>query len=365
MVNIGRKPKKVVEEQKPEIQQDVKIYSCVSCGFETDSPRGKFYKSQSIMYKGNDGYVPICVSCLKKRLEELTARFGERTAMITICHYMDVPFYYAVYDSVRMQDSGTLSIGMYMRQMNNKQYTGRSFINTLLDKKELAIDESTFEEIKERTRWKNSEHRNKNNTIEIIGFDPFEGYTEDQRRFLFNNIIGYLDEDGIEEDNYKISQIIQLVINNYQITQLDIAIAKLDMMTQANDMRVLQSSKKALVDANDKIAKENGISVRNRKDDNANKSGFTGLQKRLRELNIKEAEVNFYDQLKSEGTQWAANMSLKAIKENGFFDENDYKDMMESQYLMIHDLQGKIDDIEEQNRLLLIENDELKAGGKK
>ena len=61
--------------------------------------------------------------------------------MITICHYMDVPFYYAVYDSVRMQDSGTLSIGMYMRQMNNKQYTGRSFINTLLDKKELAIDE--------------------------------------------------------------------------------------------------------------------------------------------------------------------------------------------------------------------------------
>ena len=81
--------------------------------------------------------------------------------------------------------------------------------------------------------------------------------------------------------------------------------------------------KKALVDANDKIAKENGIAVRNRKEDNANKSGFTGLQKRLRELNIKEAEVNFYDQLKSEGTQWAANMSLKAIKENGFFDEND------------------------------------------
>ena len=82
----------------------------------------------------------------------------------------------------------------------------------------------------------------------------------------------------------------------------------------------------------------------------------------MREIDIPKAEANYYEQLKSPGTQWAANMSLKAIRENGFFDENDFKDMAEIQYAKIQELQARLDDVEEENRLLLIENDELKAG---
>lgn len=343
--------------------EEVKIYRCMCCGMETDRPIGKFYKSPSKMFTSNDYYCPICVSCLKQKFEEYRARYDEKTAMRIICHYLDAPFYYALYDST-IQRSDNFSIGAYMRQMNNKQYVNKTFINTLLDRKELLVDETQFEDIKEE-KWKPAETRNKNNVIEIIGYDPFDGYNENQRRFLFNNIIGYLEEDGIEDDQFKISQIIQLVNNNYQILQLDMAISKLDPQINATDIKVMNELKKRLVDSNDKIAKENGISVKNRLNQQAGRSTLTYLMKYLRELDIPEAEANYYDQLKSPGTQWAANMSLKAIRENGFFDENDFKDIIENQYKMIQELQGKLDDVEEENRLLLIKNDELKAGGKR
>lgn len=360
---MGRKPKPKVIEAPPE-PKEVRTYRCVCCGKETDSPMGKFYKTQSSLFASNDGYTHICIDCAKNKFTEFSNRFDERTAVVILCHYLDVPFFYAAYDGIRVNND-TFSFGSYLRQMNNKQYSRKSFVNTLLDKKELMVDAQKFEEIKETTRWKVSEQRNKRNAIDIIGYDPFEGYNEEQRRFLFNNIINYLGEDGIEDDNYKLSQIIQLVNNNYQISQVDVAIARLDTITQLDDIRTLQATKKSLVDVNDKIAKENGISVRNRQNQRPGQGTLTGLMKYLRELDIEEAEANYYDQLKSPGTQWAANMSFKAIRENGFFDENDYKDIIEKQYNLIHELQTKLDDTEETNRQLLIENDELKEGGKR
>lgn len=343
--------------------EEVKIYRCMCCGMETDKPMGKFYRTPSPMYADNDHYYPVCISCLKAKFEEFRSRYDEKTATRIICHYLDAPFYYSLYDSTA-QKNDSFSIGAYMRQMNNRQYVGKTFVATLLDRKELLVDEAQFEDIKEE-KWKPAEHRNKKNVIEIIGYDPFDGYNENQRRFLFNNIIGYLEEDGIEDDQFKISQIIQLVNNNYQILQLDMAISKLDPQINATDIKVMNELKKRLVDSNDKIAKENGISVKNRLNQQAGRSTLTYLMKYLRELDIPEAEANYYDQLKSPGTQWAANMSFKAIRENGFFDENDFKDIIENQYKMIQELQGKLDDVEEENRLLLIKNDELKAGGKR
>ena len=351
---MGRPRKKVssVEEYG--------LFRCTSCGEEWDTPINHFFRTSSSLYAANDKYFPVCKKCLQQKFEEYTRRFDEKEATKIICHYLDIPFFYSLYDSISKKNEG-FSIGMYLRQMNNKQYNGKTFVNTILDPREFGIDETKFEEIKEE-KWTASEYRNKKNVIEIVGYDPFQGYTEEQRRFLFNNIIGYLEEDGIEDDYYKISQIIQLVNNNYQIAQLDIKLAKLDPQINISDWKDLNDSKKRLVDSNDKIAKENGISVRNRRDQNAGRSTLTYLMKHMREIDIPKAEANYYEQLKSPGTQWAANMSLKAIKENGFFDENDFKDMAEIQYAKIQELQARLDDVEEENRLLLIENDELKAG---
>ena len=355
---IPKKPKVVTDIVTPEGTQ----YKCTKCGATYEKPVNRFFKTKSKLYQYNDMYYPVCTSCLKEKFEEYKKRYNEHVALIIICHYLDIPFYYSLYDSIIKKNDG-FSIGMYVRQMNQKQYETQTFVNSLVDKKELGLDSVQYEEVKE-SKWTLSEMRNKKNTIEIVGYDPFEGYLENQRRFLFNDVIGYLGEEGIEDDNYKISQIVQLVKNNYQIYQIDLGMARLDPIRDGVDYKNLSGLKKQLVDSNDKIAKENGISVKNRLNMQAGGGTLTGLMKRLRELDIPNAEANYYDQLRGDGTQWAATMSFKAIKENGFFDENDFKDMMESQYKLIQDLQKRLDDVEEENRLLLIENDELKAGGR-
>lgn len=111
---------------------------------------------------------------------------------------------------------------------------------------------------------------------------------------------------------------------------------------------------------NRELGYEYEISVKNRSNKAAGRNTLTFLMKDLREKDFKKAEANFYDQLRSEGTQWAANMSLKAIKENTFFDENDEKEVFDIQRGLIDKFQAESDEYKEKYRLALVEVEELK-----
>ena len=121
--------------------------------------------------------------------------------------------------------------------------------------------------------------------------------------------------------------------------------------------------KAALVGSNDKIAKENEISVKNRSNKDVGRSTLTYLMRDLREKDFKQAEANYYDQLRSEGTQWAATMSMKAIKANTFFDENDKEEIFQIQREKIEVLQAQVDDLMEEKRQLLIQIENMQRAG--
>ena len=108
------------------------------------------------------------------------------------------------------------------------------------------------------------------------------------------------------------------------------------------------------------MAKENGISVKSRGDQKAGKGTLTGLMRDMREKDLEEAEVNFYDQLRSENTRWAIDMSMRSMMENCAFDENDVNDIIEMQRSELSELQDKAADLEEDKRLLKVEEYELK-----
>lgn len=148
--------------------------------------------------------------------------------------------------------------------------------------------------------------------------------------------------------------------NNNQIRQIDLQIARLNPMNSAEAIKSLNDIKVKLVSNNDKIAKENEISVKNRSNKDAGRNTLTFLMKDMREKDIAGAEANFYDQLRSPGTQWAADMSVKAIKENAFFDENDMQEIFDTQRELIDKFQKESDDAKEKYRLSLIENQRLK-----
>lgn len=355
-----------------------KVYTCARCGGKYINPIGKFFKNEtSPLYKFNDGFTTLCGYCVDYLFDDFKTKLADqRVATILMCHLMDYPFYYSAYDQVaesnfdeesdfELENGGSTKMflfGKYIRVINNfKAYKGQTFTTTLLSG-ELNKSRDSEDDVKknENISWDESDIENKNNCIEIIGYDPFEGFQQGDRKYLFNELIKYLDSDENTSDTYKLSQIIQVVINNCQIRNVDLAIGAINPVYGYNDIKNLTTVKQSLVTSNDKIAKENEISVKNRSNKDVGRNTLTFLMRDLRQKNFEKAETNYYDQLSSAGTQWAADMSLKAIKENAFFDENDYKEMSEEQFLLIKRLQKQLDDQQEKYRLLAAENSNLK-----
>lgn len=335
-------------------------YRCLRCGIVLENPVGSFYKSPwSEVYKKNSHYVPLCKKCVNEMFDAYEKKYGTNTACILMCYRLDIPYYYSLYDSI-IKNNNNFSMGLYLRQMNGRQFQYQDFSQSILNG-EIGKTKDDFEKEKE-VKWSKEDTENKEHCIAIIGYDPFEGHPEESRKFLFNQLAPYLEEDDIADDTFKLSQIIQIVNNNAQIWMCDRKISRLDPIKDANDIKTLNVIKKDLVASNDKIAKENEISVRNRSDKAVGKSTLTWLMRDLREKNFDKAEADYYDQLKSEGTLWAIEMSQKAILLHSMFDENDKKEVYETQLKIINDLNKKVDDLNEKNRLLIKENDELKAG---
>nr|DAG52596.1 MAG TPA: hypothetical protein [Caudoviricetes sp.] len=356
---MPRKKKVIDQDIILEGTENKKTFKCLRCGKEHDVAVGHFYKiTYSQLWKANDCYAPICKDCVNEMFDEYSRKFGsDRTACMIMSHVLDVPFYNSLFDSIS-QNNGRVTMGLLLRIIGNaRNYQFQTFSNTLVNG-ELNKNALDLQEEKEQ-KWSKAEIQAKDDCISVIGYDPFDGYNESDRRYLFSELIKYF-EDGIEDDPFKLSQIVQVVNNNNQIRQIDLQIARLNPMNSAEAIKSLNDIKVKLVSNNDKIAKENEISVKNRSNKDAGRNTLTFLMKDMREKDIAGAEANFYDQLRSPGTQWAADMSFKAIKENAFFDENDQQEIFDTQRELIDKFQKESDDAKEKYRLSLIENQRLK-----
>ena len=356
---MPRKKKVIDQDIILEGTENKKTFKCLRCGKEYDVAVGHFYKiTYSQLWKANDCYAPICKDCVNEMFDEYSRKFGsDRTACMIMSHVLDVPFYNSLFDSIS-QNNGRVTMGLILRIIGNaRNFQFQTFSNTLVNG-ELNKNALDLQEEKEQ-KWAKAEIQAKDDCISVIGYDPFDGYNEGDRRYLFSELIKYF-EDGIEDDPFKLSQIVQVVNNNNQIRQIDLQIARLNPMNSAEAIKSLNDIKVKLVSNNDKIAKENEISVKNRSNKDAGRNTLTFLMKDMREKDITGAEANFYDQLRSPGTQWAADMSFKAIKENAFFDENDQQEIFDTQRELIDKFQKESDDAKEKYRLSLIENQRLK-----
>lgn len=372
---------------------------CSDC--HMDKQIKEFYISKNPIFSV-DGRVPICKDCIIKKSLNEDGTINE-LELNKILKKIDRPYYkdllessiksfkkehsYIENDSIKyygkeiLQKYFTL---IAMRQDRDKSYEDsekEGFIhqksNTPKSTKEKIAqkyadinnakrDKSNFEKNifmqSNKIEWSIQDIQNKDYAIEIIGYDPFIGYPEGDRRFLFNQLAPYLEDEDIADDAYKLSQILQIVDNNKQIRQCDVKIANLDPIEDAENIKLLNSIKKDLVQSNDKIAKENEISVKNRSNKDMGKSTLTYLMRDLRSKNFDKAEADYYDQLKSAGTRWAVNMSITSIVQNGIFDENEKKEVYEMQLNLIDKLNQELDECKEKIRILLLQIDQLKAG---
>lgn len=330
---------------------ETKFYTCLCCGRDDLHCNDFHSTSRNGIFKANDGYYPVCRECLDKILTDVIGDDLKESKAFLACAMLQQPYDEDAIKGIKAKNGGKFDVYQYNHNMQ-MDTTDRTFVSTVWDyvnprKRHYTPETSGAEKLTA------AEIQNRDVLIKMMGNDPFKTYAKRDRIFLYRELMKYFD-DKIADDPYKQSQLIQIVTNNLQIHKYDILIADLDPIDDMDKIVDLNKVKSMLVQSNDKIAKENEISVRNRSDKEAGKGTLSALMKKLNEQGFDGAEANYYDQLLGEGTQWAINESFKALQQNSFFDENDKQEMFVTQRKLIADLQEQVDRLTEENRKLRV-----------
>lgn len=325
------------------------------------------------------GRIPICKNCLFKMADEYFEKYNDYAYTIYLmCQKVDIAYYSGTFEGA-MKAGDTLASKVFQRyivqfnslgEVNNSQLPfieGEHIFVGEIEKPNKAKEEKPKDELEDLKKIKlnREDKKAKQEVIDLIGYDPFEGYSEADQKFLYSDLLNYFGDEDVVEDQFLVSQIIQIVNNNNQIRKLDYLLSNYmadneTLGEKASTIKSLNATKKDIVQNTDKIAKENRISVKSRAGSNINKSSLTVMMERLRSLNFEDAEIDFYDQKKALGMKRAAEISIKAIEEQLQFDENDMGNMITEQRNMIREMEEKILDLQEKNRQLHVEIEKLK-----
>ena len=206
--------------------------------------------------------------------------------------------------------------------------------------------------------------KNRSDVIRLLGYDPFEKEQEEDKPLLYYQLIGYLDLGGDNEDMMRTSSAITIVRGFLQQAKLDDMIAKAmsspNVSNKSGEIKSYLDSKQKVSSTISQLAEQSCLSLKHNKNASKGENTFTGKIKKLKEINLRDAEVNAFDIGTAEGMRQVADISNASIMKQIALDENDYTEMLAKQREMIVKLQEKADINEEKARILLRENLDLK-----
>ena len=119
-------------------------------------------------------------------------------------------------------------------------------------------------------------------------------------------------------------------------------------------------TKKKVADVISQLAEQSCISMKHNKNAKKGEDTWTGKIKKLKDLNLREAENNGFDIGTCRGMQQVLDLSNASIIRQLRLDESEYSDMIAEQRDMIVKLQNEKDTYKEITRILLRENLDLK-----
>lgn len=404
--------KRVIKPIKTAIKEEKRqTHYCVAC--EADKPIGSFYNSTNELH-AKTGKYPVCKECITKKLPKCDYRDPNAVAEIVqnydyiktfkeILFDLNRPFILVSFQRsiIEIQKSKKELFGVYMKNISmfnlnetsadsnnltieeiifhSKQDGNGEFIksehanvrqieeiNVEIDtdskksprktKRKYSFDDSAIEITKE-------DLETQKDCIRLLGYDPFVGVSELDRKMMYSELIPYLDEDTLE-DQYLLSVITQIVINNNQTRNFDLIINKMmatekDLIENAVVIEKLTTTKKKISETNDKLAKENSIAAKHRADKKQGRSTLGYMMKDLREFGFEDAEEDYYDMNRAYGMQVTAEISTKAIFSQLSLGENDYEDMIKKQSILIDGLRKDKEELEEKLRLANVSIDQL------
>lgn len=360
---------------------DDKRYLCHHCLKE--KKKSEFYISTDP--KVLTGITSICKDCVRKialAWDDNRQEYGACTkkTVMDALEYIDRPFLenlwnssYAEWADDTKQKRRTTIWDAYIKNVGLKNYNGLRwrdgdiFQTYVEDAKHVAALDDGNKEVTQATlnnQELNGEfEKNRKDVIRLLGYDPFDGEKVEDQPLLYSQLIGYLDAGGDgNDDMMRTSSAITIVRGFLQQTKLDNKLAKVMANTNANpsEMKTLLDAKKSLNATITDLAEQSCLSLKHNKNASKGENTWTGKIKKLKELNLREAEVNGFDIGTCRGMQQVLEMSDASIMRQLNLDESEWSDMVAEQRQLLIKVQNERDVYKEINRILLRENLDLR-----
>ena len=353
---------------------------CYLC--DSHKIKDSFYSSTDPMSKS--GLTPICKECARKialRVINGKEQGATKDSVRLALRYLNKPFLERVWDS-SIQEVENLASGKvksniwaaYIRQISMPNYIGMTYfdsdgLTSNEPNNESPSDEMTTDKLIEShvgIDTYDSFLKNKNDVIRLLNYDPFEKEDIIDQPFLYSQLLGLLDsgEDG-NEDMMRTSSAISIVRGFLQLAKIDDNIAKLmsdinNIATNSATIKSLQESKAKITSVITSLAQDSCISLKHNKNAKKGENTWTGKIKKIKELNLREGEVNGFDMETCKAMRQVMDLSNASIMKTLNLDESEWSDMVTEQRKMITDLQYKLDKYIEISRILLRENLDIK-----
>ena len=377
-------PKKPIAQVRKEneklIAENEKLKNsgyCYMC--DAIKPKDRFYVSTDPRIKS--GITPICKECSRK-IAERVDRNGDlheptKGSVTEALRYLDKPFINVVWDA-SIQESENLALGRvktnvfrsYIKNVSMPQYIGMTFKDSDMFKEKIIYeDEKSTQQIVEEHNGLDtydSYIKNKEDVKRLLDYDPFEKEPVSDQPFLYSQLLGMLDaSEDANEDMMRVSSAIQIVRAFLQLQKIDDSLAKMmgdfsKIQDSSATIKSLQDSKQKLTSMITNLAAESCLSLKNSKRQVKGENTWTGKTKRIKDLNLRDGQMNGFDVATCRGMQQVQEISDASIMKQLRLDESDWSDMVADMRESMQTLRKERDSYKEINRILLQENIDLK-----
>lgn len=380
MTSSTRKQKSAEEINKKLQAQNEKLKDSVRC-FHCGSlkPRKQFYISTDPQNKA--GVTVWCKQCCRDvayRKDEYGQTHGSTVESVQkVLKAIDKPFIRTVWEaSVDECTDETVAKpkndpwNAYIKNIQMKNYYGMKWENS--DMFRMNKNPEYFEPQKKEPQKQISKDayadyiKNKTDVVRMLGYDPFDKESDEDQPFLYSQLIGMLDSSqDSNDDMVRISSAISIVRGFLQESKIDDAITKLmgdvtDVADNSATIKSLQESKTKITTMITSLAKESCLSLNNSKTVTKGTNTWTGKIAKIRELNLREGEVNGFDINTCKGFQQVQEISDASIMKQLRLDESEWSDMVADMREANQKLRQQKSGYQEINRILLRENLDLK-----
>lgn len=324
----------------------------------------------------------VCINCCKKIYEYLFYEKAEKDPVLAMkwyCSYLNIYFdeilYYRAKDTMTKHGLKNHIIYEYMKIINKyPDYKNKTFMdsNIIIGDKNVNENNSTnhsnMDDASNNTKesenlidgWKKEDYKNMKLVIKMVGYDPFDYETDANRKQLYNDLLGML-EQGMEMDQVKLQAAIQIVISFLRVREL----TKLQRVKEKEDASVTEL--KAISDLKSKelktiteFSRDNGFSERYATSKSKGENSFTGIMKKMDEMKYEDNLANKYDAQTSSTIQQAAQASMEAIFRQLGLGEAEVWQTCQTQLKRIEDLTRENAKVTEELRLAKYELAKIK-----